>query len=275
MTKQTNPESLNEDAVVATYEFHAGAEAAIKALHAAGLDVSRLSIIGKDFETTEHALGFYTDGDRMKFWGGRGAVWGSLVGMLFGSAFFLLPAIGPIVVMGPLVGWLVGALEGAAVGGATGVVAAALSNLGMPPDNVVRYELDVKAGKFLVIAHGTPEMIVHARAVLGTTAATSVSSHATVPLAERVHLTATRYATLLTRAHVLAALTDDEIARVSTAEGATRLSASEEFLDLERLDMGVQRARESSVPMGRVLPRNAVQAATWTKIVGQLAHPPA
>ncbi len=270
MTKQTNPQPFNEDAVVATYEFHVGAEAAIKALHAAGLDVSRLSIIGKDFETTEHALGFYTDGDRMKFWGGRGVVWGSLVGMLFGSAFFLLPAIGPIVVMGPLVGWLVGALEGAVVGGATGIVAAALANIGVPDDSVVRYELDVKAGKFLVMAHGTPEMIVHARAVLGTTGAASVSTHAAVPVAERVPLTSARYATLLTRAHVLAQLSDDEIARVSTAEGATRLSAAEEFLDLERLDRGVQRALESSVPMGRVLPRNAVRPATWTKIIQQL-----
>ena len=69
--------------------------------------MKHLSIVGKDFHTEEHALGFYTAGDRIKFWGGRGAFWGTLWGMLFGSAFFVIPVHGPIVVMGPLVSFLV------------------------------------------------------------------------------------------------------------------------------------------------------------------------
>jgi hypothetical protein len=110
-------ESTQEESVVAIYDSHVGAESAIKSLQHAGLDMKRLSIVGKDFYTEEHAVGFYTPGDRMKFWGGRGAFWGSLWGMLFGGAFFFIPALGPIVAMGPLVAWIVGALEGAAVGG--------------------------------------------------------------------------------------------------------------------------------------------------------------
>jgi len=35
----------------------------------------------------------------------------------------------------------------------------------------VKYELDVKAGNFLILARGTPEMIAHAHVVLGTTGA--------------------------------------------------------------------------------------------------------
>jgi uncharacterized membrane protein len=169
--------STQEYSVVAIYDTHTDAEAALKDLQKAGLDMKRLSIIGKDFHTEEHALGFYTSGDRMKFWGVRGAFWGSLWGVLFGGAFFFIPAIGPLVVMGPLVGWIVGALEGAAVGGAAGVFAAALAGIGIPKDSIVKYELDVKAGKFLVLARGTAEMITHAHVVLGTTGASLLAKH--------------------------------------------------------------------------------------------------
>jgi uncharacterized membrane protein len=170
--------STQENSVVAIYDSHTGAEAALKDLQKAGLDMKRLSIIGKDYHTEEHALGFYTSGDRMKFWGTRGAFWGSLWGILFGGAFFFIPVLGPLVVMGPLVGWIVGALEGAAVGGAAGVFAAALASIGIPKDSIVKYELDVKAGNFLILARGTPEMIAHAHVVLGTTGASLLVMHA-------------------------------------------------------------------------------------------------
>ena len=169
--------STQENSVVAIYDSHTGAETALKELQKAGLDMKRLSIIGKDYHTEEHALGFYTAGDHMKFWGTRGAFWGSLWGILFGGAFFFIPVLGPLVVMGPLVGWIVGALEGAAVGGAAGVFAAALASIGIPKDSIVKYELDVKAGNFLILARGTPEMIAHAHVVLGTTGASSLVMH--------------------------------------------------------------------------------------------------
>ena len=112
----------------------------------------------------------------MKFWGGRGAFWGSLWGMMFGGAFFFIPAIGPLVVMGPLVAFLVGTLEGAAVGGSVGVLGAALSSIGIPDDSVVKYEVEVKAGKFLVLANGTPEMVNNARTILTSTGASHLSA---------------------------------------------------------------------------------------------------
>ncbi|MGA2449085.1 MAG: permease [Polyangiaceae bacterium] len=167
-----------EHSVVAIYDSHADAESGVKALQQAGLDMKRLSIVGKDFHTEEHALGFYTAGDRMKFWGTRGAFWGTLWGMLFGSAFFFIPTIGPIVVMGPLVGWVVGALEVAALGGAAGVLGAALTSIGIPKDSVVKYELAVKGGKFLVLVRGTADVVEHARSVLGSTAPWQLTAHA-------------------------------------------------------------------------------------------------
>ena len=166
-----------EHAVIAIYDTHAHAEEGVKALQKAGLDMTRLSIMGKNFHTEEHAVGFYNAGERMQFWGGRGAVWGGLWGVLFGSAFFFIPAVGPLMVMGPLAGWIAGALEGAAVGAAAGVLGAALVSIGIPKDSVVKYELEVKAGKFLVLARGDAELVGNARTVLATTGPTQLVAH--------------------------------------------------------------------------------------------------
>lgn len=50
----------------------------------------------------------------MKSWGGLGAFWGSLRGLLIGSAFFWVPGIGLIRAGGPIIHMMVTALEGAA-----------------------------------------------------------------------------------------------------------------------------------------------------------------
>ena len=251
MTPSTQPQ-----AVVATYDSHAQAEGAIKSLQQSGFDMKRLSIIGKDVHTEEHALGFYTSGDRIKMWGGRGAFLGSLWGLLFGGAIFFIPAIGPLVVMGPLVGWIVGALEGATVGGVAGVLAAAFTNLGIPKDSVVKYELEVKTGKYLVLAQGTPAMIEQARRVLGTTGASEVVTHS------------------LERNEIMNILSDEEIARVSTAEAASKLAPGDEYLDLEQLGTGVHRATGTMAPISRLLPRSAVHEDTWAKLLTHLSSMP-
>lgn len=75
----------------------------------------------------------------------------------------------------------------------------------------------------------------------------------------------------LTRDRVLNLISDDEIARVSTAESGPRLENGEEYLDLEALERGVQRAFSPDTPMDRVLPRKAVGEQTWGKILRELA----
>src|SRR6202789_3416525 len=148
-----------QHAVVAVYATHVEAEAAVKELQRAGIDMRTLSIVGKDSHTDEHAVGYYNTGDRMKYWGKLGAFWGGFWGMLFGSAFFWLPGIGTVLVAGPLVVWIVGALESAVVMGGLSALGAALFSIGIPQDSVLQYETQVKNGKLLLVAHGTPEEV--------------------------------------------------------------------------------------------------------------------
>jgi hypothetical protein len=122
-------------------------------------------------------IGYYNAGDRMKHWGKLGAFWGGLWGLLFGSAFFLIPGIGPVLVGGPLVASIVGALEGVTVVGGLSALGAGLVSLGIPNDSVVRYEAALKADKFLVIAHGTADDVAKARAILEAAGAVEAETH--------------------------------------------------------------------------------------------------
>ena len=70
------------------YDSHEKAENAVKELQKAGFDMKKLSILGRDYHTEEHVVGYYNTGDRMKAWGKIGAFWGSIWGLLFGAAFF-------------------------------------------------------------------------------------------------------------------------------------------------------------------------------------------
>ena len=78
---------------------------------------------------------------------------------------------------------------------------------------------------------------------------------------------------LVARETILKLLSDEETGRVSTAETAGKLPDGAEYLDLEHIDIGIQRATATTkVTMGHVLPRRAVSAGTWTKILAHLAH---
>src|SRR5215472_913935 len=155
-------------------QHHDEGEQAVKTLERGGFDMQKLSIVGRDYHTEEHVVGYYNTGDRMKAWGKIGAFWGGLWGLLFGAAFFIIPGIGPVVLAGPLVASLVGALEGAVVGGGLTALGAALASLGIPRNSIVQYETALKADKFLVIAHGTPEEVARAKSIIdsGSTTAT-------------------------------------------------------------------------------------------------------
>lgn len=167
-------------AVVGIYDSHTEAEAIIKELQRSGFDMKKLSIVGKDYHSEEHVIGYYNVGDRMKVWGKLGAFWGGFWGLLFGSALFIIPGIGPLVVFGPLVGWIVGALEGAAVLGGLSALGAGLYSIGIPKDSIMQYEAALKSDKFLVIAHGTADEVAKAKSILETTSSAKVDTHSEV-----------------------------------------------------------------------------------------------
>ncbi len=169
-----------QGSVVAIFETHDEAEAAIRQLDKAGIDLHKLSIVGQGYEKEEKVLGYYDTGERMKLWGKRGAFWGGIWGWLFGAAFFMIPGVGQIAVAGPLVGALLGALRGAAIVGGASALGGALSGIGIPKDSVLRYETAIAADRFVVIVQGTEAEISKARSVLAETHPSTLDEHVAV-----------------------------------------------------------------------------------------------
>ena len=154
------------DTIIAVFPNHEDADKAVQALAAAGIGVKNISVVGKGYHTEEKVMGFYNMGDRMQMWGSRGALWGGLWGLLFGGVFMVVPVFGQVVVLGYLATAVISALEGALVLGSLSALGGAISSIGVPEDSVVRYETDVKADSFLVMAHGSSEEVEKARGVL-------------------------------------------------------------------------------------------------------------
>lgn len=151
---------------VAIFNTHVDAEDAVHELQKSGFDMKKLSIVGKDYHTDEHVVGYYNAGDRMKYWGKMGAFWGGLWGILFGAAFFWIPGIGPVVVAGPLVSAIVGGLEGAVAAGGLSALGAGLYSVGIPKDSVINYESSIKSDKFLLVVHGSGDDLAKAKDTL-------------------------------------------------------------------------------------------------------------
>jgi len=166
--------------VVAIYNTHTEAEAAIKELTRASFNITKLSIIGKDYHTDEHVVGYYNTGDRMKYWGKLGALWGSVWGLFLGAGFFAIPGIGPVLIAGPLLGWVLGALEGAVLTGGVTAIGAGLYSLGIPKDSILKYEMALKSNQFILMSHGTAEEAAQVRKILRTTQPHDLDTHTVV-----------------------------------------------------------------------------------------------
>lgn len=166
------------DSVVAVFPSHDGAESAVRALSAAGLDIKTLSVVGKGYHTEEQVMGFYNADDRITFWGTRGAFWGGLWGLFLGGVFITLPPVGPVIALGYFGAALIAAVESAIVAGGAGAIGAALYSIGIPRDSVISYEAAIKADGFLVMAHGTAQDVARAKDILGTGKPSRLDVHA-------------------------------------------------------------------------------------------------
>lgn len=174
---QTTPASGSS--VVAVYPDHESAERAVRRLHEGGFAMSDLSIVGRDFQVSESPIGFVNTGDYATVGAGTGAWVGGLFGLLVGAAFLILPGVGPVVVAGPLSAALLGGLEGALAGAALGALGGALVGWGVPRDQALKYETQVKAGKFLVVARGDADSIRRARGLIEPEAPENVDVYET------------------------------------------------------------------------------------------------
>ena len=163
LTRTITTEEAN---VVAIFPGHHAAERAVAKLRDASFDVTKLSIIGKD-HSEDGVVGYGTTRDRMRYWGLRGAFRGGMWGLLLGAGVFLIPGVGPALTAGPLLCALATGLVSAAMVGGLSARMAGRIHLVMPKEDAIEHQNAIASGKFLVVAHGTPEEVAEARRIVG------------------------------------------------------------------------------------------------------------
>jgi hypothetical protein len=82
-----------------------------------------------------------------------------------------------VFIAGSLAAVVLGGLEGAAVGSVGGGLLGALLGLGIGKDKVIKYQQNLEAGKYLVVAHGKTEEVNKAKEILEGTKASHVEVH--------------------------------------------------------------------------------------------------
>ena len=152
--------------VVAVYPDHPAAERAVRQLHEAGFAIGDISIVGRDFQETDRPYGFVSRSDYAKAGAETGAWFGGLFGLCLGAGFLILPGLGLVVVAGPIAAALLAGIEGGLAGTALGGLAGALIGWDVPKDRALKYETEVKGGKFLVFVRSIPEVVARAHSLL-------------------------------------------------------------------------------------------------------------
>jgi hypothetical protein len=173
------------DSVIAVFADHDAANSAVTKLTKSDFATENLSVLGK--ESLEHDIsGFYRVGDRIKFWGLRGAFWGGLWGVFSGGIFIAVPVAGHLIVLGYLATVAIAAIESAAVAGGVGALGAGmLYYLGLPEDTILHYEATLDTGHFLVMAHGGKMEMERAKTILLTARPIQLDVHEYTPKISR------------------------------------------------------------------------------------------
>jgi hypothetical protein len=169
---------MSEQSVVGVYKTMDEAEHAAEALDRAKFPVNQITLVTKDISTEKKVHGYVTACDVSKQGAKQGAWLGGIFGLLVGTALLWIPGVGPVVVAGSLASTLLGGVEGALAGSALGGILSGLAAWGISKQHILKYEEVVKAGQFLVVAHGSADDVKKAQQVLAGTGAASVNAHA-------------------------------------------------------------------------------------------------
>ena len=128
------------------YDSYAQAREGVRALEAAGIPSSDISLVANKHVSAEHA-DVHEVSDAAKG-AGIGGVLGGGAGLLAGLGLLAIPGLGPVVAAG----WLAATAVGAAAGAVTGGLVGALIDAGTPEEHAHVYSESIRRGGTLVSA---------------------------------------------------------------------------------------------------------------------------
>lgn len=160
-----------EQGAVFIFDNFSQVNEAIRSLAREGFPIVQVSVVAWDPESENEAQDNVTSGEAAK----RGAITGAGIGALFDLladvASVWTPGLGPLLVAGLLAAVLLGGIEGATAGAAdAGLLHTVVSRNGSEP-YLLKYQEQLKNGKYVMIAHGSAKEVNQARHILRNTGA--------------------------------------------------------------------------------------------------------
>ncbi|MDF1811246.1 MAG: hypothetical protein P1V20_03500 [Verrucomicrobiales bacterium] len=141
-----------------TIEIHdssTDADAAIKGIKALGVHQKKLSIVACAYVEDPIIFEHENDSDTISCNVSRGAFRDLFSNGTVGSALFMIPGIGLLMMAGPVVATMAGALDDDSAQSGLGLLGDSLCNLGVSLDSMEPYETALRADKFLLIEHSS------------------------------------------------------------------------------------------------------------------------
>lgn len=169
-THRTTSTGLNRRAI-GVFPHRRDAESAIRELRDAGFNMSQISLVGRDVQSSGTAAGGdMTSGTKAdegaKAGAATGGALGGLTGLLVGLGALAIPGVGPVIAGGALATALATTAAGGAIGAAAGGLSGALMGLGIPDERAHFYNDRVNQGDYLVMVDGTESEILQAETIL-------------------------------------------------------------------------------------------------------------
>jgi len=138
--------TMQGSATVGVFNTRDAADRAVDDLVRSGYSRDQIGVVAKDSSgnVTSRTADQGESGEGATIGAAAGAATAGLVSL--GISFGVIPAIGPILAVGPWAAALISAASGAAAAG----IAGALIGWGVPEDEANYYEGEVKSGKYVV-----------------------------------------------------------------------------------------------------------------------------
>ncbi len=145
---------------ISIFDSHAEALKALEALRESGVNMSKVSLVGRAEVIDDH-VHIHSNKALVAAPVAIGSVLGTTLGVLTGVGLFAIPGLGLLFGAGAVIGAFAGFQLGVVTGGITSI----LVDLGVKEDHVV-YEQHLKEGRFLLFYDGSDEEIDHVERII-------------------------------------------------------------------------------------------------------------
>jgi hypothetical protein len=158
----------NANAMLTIFDTPIEITAAIRLIQVSGCGTNGLSVAWTDQASPSSVTGYYKDKHQMKYWGDLDSQWNEIFEILSGWAFFAIPDVGRVLIVGPLADWTATAMANAAIFGDMSAIGMGLYSVGISRKSIQLCEEALEKGKCILLLNGPAQEVKKAKQSIDT-----------------------------------------------------------------------------------------------------------